>query len=136
MSETNGYIAWNELMTRDVELAKTYYTHLCGWSYHPMKMPGGQDYFVALLDGAAAGGIMDTSDIPSYDKMPVHWLTYIGVGDVDAEVAKTEQMGGVIMRDPITIPGIGRIAIVKDPAGAMVGLITEAEPVEEAPPEG
>lgn len=136
MSETNGYVAWNELMTRDVELAKKYYTHTCGWSYHPMKMAGGQDYFVALMDGEAVAGIMDISDIPAYDKMPPHWFTYLGVSDVDAEVAKTDQMGGEIMRDPFDVPGIGRIAIVKDPAGAMVGLITEAAPNEETMSDG
>ncbi|WP_299791502.1 hypothetical protein [uncultured Marivita sp.] len=58
------------------------------------------------------------------------------LADVDAEVAKTEQMGGEIMRDPFDVPGIGRIAIVKDPAGAMVGLITEAAPSEETMSEG
>ena len=136
MSDTNGYVAWNELMTRDVEAAKKYYARVCGWTYHPMKMKGGQDYFVALLDGAGVAGIMDIADIPAYDKSPAHWLTYVGVANVDDEVSKTEDLGGEIMRYPVDVPGIGRIAIVKDPGGAMVGLITEADEAEEMPSAG
>ena len=132
MGETNGYVAWNELMTRDVEAAKKYYAKVCGWAYHPMTMEGGQEYFVALLDGEGVAGIMDIADIPAYDKMPAHWFTYLGVADVDDEVSKTEDMGGEIMRYPFDVPGIGRIAIVKDPGGAALGLITEAAQPEEA----
>ena len=124
----HGGVAWSELMTRDVEAAKAYYAASCGWSYDSMKMDNGQDYFVAMSDGKPMAGLMDMADDSKYDGMPSHWFTYFAVDDVDKAVAQTREMSGTIMREPYDVPGIGRIAIVKDPSGAGLGLITEASP--------
>ena len=133
MADRHGYVAWSELMTRDTEAAKAYYAQTCGWEYHAMKMDGGADYFVALSGGQGVAGIMDMSGMPQFENVPPHWFTYLGVADVDAATAKTESAGGQIIRPPFDVPGIGRIAIVMDPAGAALGLITEVENPEELP---
>jgi predicted enzyme related to lactoylglutathione lyase len=31
------------------------------------------------------------------------------------------------LEGPVDVPGVGRIAMIKDPAGAVVGLITPAQ---------
>ncbi|MCK0150632.1 VOC family protein [Marivita sp. S6314] len=127
MGERTGYVAWSELMTRDTKAACDYYAETCGWTFDTMKMDGGQDYFIAMQDGKGVAGIMDIAGIPNYEDTPAHWFTYLGVSDVDAQVAKTSQMGGTVLRPPFDVPGIGRIAIVMDPGGAAFGFITEAD---------
>ena len=128
MSGNHGRIWWSELMTRDVEAAKAYYAATCGWSFEDMPMEGGEDYHCAMLAGQPTAGIMDLSDMPGTDDLPPHWFTYIAVDDVDAAATATEAAGGTIIRAPFDVAGVGRIAILTDPTGAALGLMTPAAP--------
>jgi len=49
-----------------------------------------------------------------------------GVDDVDARVKKATAAGATLMRPLFDIPGIGRIAILREPGGAGVGWMTPA----------
>jgi predicted enzyme related to lactoylglutathione lyase len=51
-------------------------------------------------------------------------MTYIAVADVDASVGEAETAGGRIVQRPFDIEGVGRIAIIADPTGAIVGIMT------------
>ncbi len=59
--------------------------------------------------------------------MPEHWFTYIAVDDVDSRVAKVEAAGGMVIRPPFDVPGVGRIAIVKDKGGAVCGWMKSVD---------
>ncbi len=127
MSDSHGKVLWNELNTRDVEGAKAYYTAVCGWTFDTMPVAGGGgDYTVGKLGDDMVGGIFDITGMPGLDNVPAHWLTYIGVDDVDAGSAATKSAGGKVIREPFDIPNVGRIAIVEDPTGAVFGLMTSA----------
>lgn len=125
--DKHGAFVWNELMTRDVEAAKSFYGATLGWSFDGMAMPEGGTYWVAVANGAPAGGIMDISD-PEYGALPPHWFAYIAVDDVDALVAEARRHGGQLKRPIFDVPDVGRIAIVEDPTGAVVGLMTPTRP--------
>jgi predicted enzyme related to lactoylglutathione lyase len=125
MSERHGMIWWSELMTRDGAKARAYYETVAGWSFSAMPM-GDSEYLMASLGGKPVAGIMDMSGMPEMEGVPVDWFTYIAVDDVDKAVAQTRAAGGQVMRDVFEVPGIGRIAIVTDPTGAAVGIMTPA----------
>jgi len=55
---------------------------------------------------------------------PSHWLSYIAVDDVDTRVASVAGAGGTVVRAPWDVAGVGRIALVQDPSGAMIGWMT------------
>ena len=59
--------------------------------------------------------------------VPPHWFAYIEVTNVDASVKSVKDGGGQVIRDPFDVPGVGRIAIVADPIGAPVGLISSVQ---------
>ena len=59
--------------------------------------------------------------------VPPHWTSYLAVDDVDAGVASLRKLGGHVIREPWDVPGVGRIAIVTDPQGAVLGLITPSQ---------
>ena len=120
----HGSFHWNELMTRDVDAAKAFYGATLGWSYDAMAMEDGT-YWIALSAGAPVGGIMDMAGV-SPPEVPPHWFAYVAVDDVDARVAKIADAGGEVLREPFDVPGVGRIAIVQDPTGAMLGWMTPA----------
>ena len=64
--------------------------------------------------------------LPMFDGIPEHWFSYIEVDDVDARVAKVAPAGGKIHREPWDVPNVGRIAIVADINGAVIGWMTSA----------
>lgn len=123
--EHHGKIWWSELLTRDTKAARDYYAKIAGWTFETMPM-GEREYLVAHRAGAPVAGIMDMNGLPGMDEVPPHWFTYIAVEDVDAAVRQTRDQGGEVRSEPFDVAGIGRIAIVADPSGAVVGLITPA----------
>jgi predicted enzyme related to lactoylglutathione lyase len=118
----HGSFYWNELMTRDAEKAKAFYGGTLGWTFDSMPMPDGT-YWVAKVGDKAVGGLFPIKG-PMFDGVSEHWFPYIAVDDVDARVKKAEKAGAKVMRPPWDAPGVGRIAILQEPGGAMVGWMT------------
>ncbi len=126
MPGSHGTFHWNELMTRNVERAKTFYADTIGWSFDGMPMPGGGGtYWVAEMDGESVAGILDIS-APEFAQVPESWMAYLAVDDVDARVKKAVAGGAKLMKPAFDIPGVGRIAILMEPGGAGIGWITPA----------
>ena len=122
----HGSFYWNELMSRDAERDKKFYADTLGWSFEGMPMPDGGTYWVAKAGEQPAGGIFDIS-APPFGSVPESWMSYIAVDDVDARVKKAQSCGATLMKPIFDIPGVGRIAILKEPGGAGVGWITPAQ---------
>lgn len=125
MMTPHGSFHWNELNTRDADRAKVFYTLAIGWSFEAMPMEGGGTYWVAKSGEQPVGGIF-TMQGPQFEGVPEHWLAYIAVDDVNARLAKAVAAGATALREPFDIPGVGRIAILRDGLGAVIGLITPA----------
>lgn len=125
MSVKHGTYFWAELNTDHVEDAKTFYAKSLGWTYQ--NMPSGEgDYWLAMADGERQAGIVPLTMFAP-PGTPPHWFIYFAVDDVDNRVAEAVAVGGTLERPPFDIPDIGRIAIVKDPSGAIMGWITPVE---------
>ena len=121
---THGTFYWNELMTRDVEAAKSFFASTIGWTAEPFPMEDGT-YWVMKSDDQPVGGIMDmTNLVPA--EVPAHWLSYLAVDDVDERLKGAVAAGAAVIKEPFDVPGVGRIAILSDPTGAVMGWITPA----------
>src|SRR5664279_6453646 len=110
---THGSFRWNELMARDAEKAKNFYSEALGWSFEGMPMPAGT-YWIAKVGDKPVGGIFDISG-PEFGPVPESWMAYIEVDDVDARVAKAVKAGAKIMKPAFDIPNVGRIAVLMEP---------------------
>ncbi|MHA6324013.1 VOC family protein [Roseivivax sp. CAU 1753] len=127
MQDTHGTVIWSELMTRDIAGAQRYYTEICGWSFTAVPMgPDAPDYILGMRGGAPVAGLVDMTADPDDSGKDPYWLSYLAVDDVDAAVATTIDAGGSVQRAPFDVPETGRVAVVIDPTGAMVGLMTPA----------
>ena len=83
----------------------------------------GGDYHLMMQGDRPVGGIM--AMVPGLPPgTPPHWTSYLAVMDVDAACRQTRELGGGIIRAPWDVPGVGRIAIITDPTGAVLALIT------------
>lgn len=128
MSDHHATFCWNELNTRDPEGAVKHYGALLGWSFQSAPMQDGSTYHIAMKGDQMVAGIFDMRPVAILDGIPDHWFSYIAHDDVDAAVEEFVAAGGSIRRPPFDVPGTGRIAIVGDPIGAMVGLMTPEMP--------
>ena len=122
----HGMFHWNELMTRDAAQAKDFYGKTLGWTFEDMPMGEGMTYTIIKAGDAMAGGMMEMQG-SGFEGVPVHWMGYVAVDDVDKRVDALKQAGGAVMREPFDVEGVGRIAIVADPGGAVQGWMTPAE---------
>ena len=119
----HGSFHWNELNTRDVEKAKRFYADTIGWTFDGMPMENGT-YWVANAGGKQVGGIFDMEAMNLPAEIPEHWLSYLAVDNVDKRLEKAKAAGATIIREPFDVPEVGRIAILKEPGGAVIGWIT------------
>lgn len=120
-----GALVWTELMTNDIAKSKAFYTGLFGWT--TQSMPGvGMEYTIWKRDDQdnGAGGMLEIT--PDMGPVPPNWLVYYSVADADATVANAKRLGGSIRLEPKDIPGVGRLAILADPQGAMFAIIKTA----------
>lgn len=115
----HGAWAWHELMTSDTAAAKMFYRDMFGWQASDIEMMPGFHYTTFAHNGTDVGGMMAIG--PEHGGMQPGWGVYIAVDDVDSAADKAEALGGEIVVPAHNIP-VGRWAMVKDPAGAVICL--------------
>jgi len=122
---SEGVFVWDELLTTDVESAKRFYGEVVGWESRDMQMGSGTIYTMLSSGGTDRAGAMTVP--PQAEGTPPNWMTYLGTDDVDATAEKARSLGATIMMEPFDVPTVGRLAILADPAGAVVGLYKPVE---------
>jgi hypothetical protein len=111
-----GALSWNELATRQPELAIPFYAGVFGWGESSEG-----SYTSWTLGGRPIGGMDDS--VPA--EVPAQWRVYFAVADTDATVATVAESGGSVVMAPMDIPQ-GRIAALADPQGASFCVIAMA----------
>jgi uncharacterized protein len=115
-----GTFVWDELMTTDVDAAKSFYGEVFGWTTRDMDMGEMGTYSMFQRGGETdTGGLMAR---PPNVEAPPHWLTYIGSEDVDKTAAKAKKLGATLIVEGMDIPNVGRFAVIQDPVGAVFGV--------------
>lgn len=113
-----GTPIWNELVTPDLETATKFYSDVLGVEWQAMDMEGGQ-YTTLVSGGRPVGGAMP----PQMEGIPPHWNVYFNVESADETVAQAESLGGKVVAPAFDVPGVGRMAVLSDPQGAMFNLM-------------
>ena len=116
-----GTFCWNELMARDLDKARQFYTNLFGWTSEEKDMGQVGKYTIWKSGDTHAGGMMELK-APGTEQVPPHWLAYIAVDNVDDSTKKAEGLGATVCVPPTDIPNVGRFSIITDPTGATLGL--------------
>ena len=117
MSERDGFQhgvpCWVDIWQDDLRAAAAFYTGLFGWEAHI-----GAEYTMFThrgLEVAGAGEPTPAGATPA-------WTTYVWVDDADAAAARARAAGGSLVAEPFDSLDGGRMAIVADPAGAVLGI--------------
>jgi predicted enzyme related to lactoylglutathione lyase len=117
--EAPGSVSWVELMSTDMNAAKSFYHNVLGVSTRDVDVGGGLTYTLLEVDGHNAAGAMPAT--PGTGQ-PSHWGIYFAVEDTDAVADRAIQLGGTqLHRDDSPA---GRLAFLVDPQGAQFSVIT------------
>ena len=116
-----GTVAWQDLTVPDAERVRDFYAAVVGWKPQPVDMGGYSDFnMVAPSTGQPAAGICFARGVNA--RLPPQWLIYLTVEDLDASLEACRERGGTVVDGPRGM-GEQRFAVVRDPAGAHVGLV-------------
>jgi uncharacterized protein len=129
-----GTVWWNEFLTTDPERAAQFYSGVIGWTPKTVALsdhsrgPKSDEARYTLMQafGRDAAGLMNSND-PNAIQNRSGWFIYIQVENIDATVAAARAKGGKVINGPFVVPDTGRIAVIEDPFGVAVGLITPAD---------
>jgi predicted enzyme related to lactoylglutathione lyase len=114
----SGVFVWDELGTNDLEASKRFYGDVFGWKARDMGEEY-RGYNIFSIGETDLGGLMTLPD----SSMPPLWVPYVGVEDADGTVAKAKELGASVILDPMDVPNVGRLAVLRDPQGAIFAII-------------
>jgi predicted enzyme related to lactoylglutathione lyase len=110
-----------ELSAKDREALGNFYTSLFGWKVE--QIPD-MNYALFEAEGGPGGGLNPVSE--QYPEGTV--MVYIQTDDIDASLARVEELGGQLTAPKQDVPDVGWIAIFKDPSGNQLALL---EPTDQ-----
>lgn len=113
--------AWAELASADVSASKRFYARLFGWQMHEAVSPTLGLYTTVANPTGSVAGMYQISDAQRAHGVTPNWLSYVAVRDVDTSVAAASRAGAKIVRPPFEVLGTGRLVILRDASGVLVG---------------
>jgi predicted enzyme related to lactoylglutathione lyase len=122
-------LCWTELYTTDMAAVKEFYRSVFSWEYEDMQMGEGMVYTIASSPGGGVegdtgqGGMMQLPQENLDAGSGSEWHPYFGVTDCDTTFEAATRGGAQTMMPPVDVPGVGRIAMLLDPAGASFAII-------------
>jgi predicted enzyme related to lactoylglutathione lyase len=124
LSERHGYQhgvpCWVDTWRADAEPAIGFYAGLFGWEIVGERSSSGADvHLVCRLRGRDVAAV---GERPQGAPEPATWNTYVWVDDADRAAARASEAGGSVVVEPFESLDGGRMAIVADPEGAVLGV--------------
>ena len=115
-----GTFCWVGLATTDQEAAKSFYGALLGWSYEDVPTDVGNTYSLATIETKRVAAIYP---LPGDSQgMPSHWVSYVSILSADEAAKRAADLGGTLLMEPFDVMTAGRMAVIKDPTGAVVAV--------------
>ena len=116
-----------EVIGKDAAKLQAYYAELFGWKIdtnNPLGYGAVAREGNTNPEGVGIGGGIASSPTPGYDG---HVTFYVGVPDIEAALAKAEELGGQRVFGPAPVPGTDlELGQFTDPEGHLIGLMKAA----------
>src|SRR5688572_3532887 len=130
MADVPGVFVWHELMTSDMPAAEKFYTKVIGWKAAPF--PESPTPYTLFMSGEApGGGLMTLPEEAAKMGAPPNWLAYLSTLDLDKTIEQAKALGASVIAPPISMPGVGRFAVLRDPQGAVLAIHKGEQQMQE-----
>jgi predicted enzyme related to lactoylglutathione lyase len=116
-----GALVRNELMTRDYEGAKAFYSNVFGFTFDEIGEGSAYSTVKRASDGEVVAGLGEL-DVSGPAEVPSRWVIYFMVQDCDASATKAAELGATIVREPFDTP-FGRMTSLTGAQGEAFSLI-------------
>jgi uncharacterized protein len=117
-----GTFCWVELGTSNAAGAKEFYAKLFDWEYTDNPMGPDMVYSIPKLNGKDVGGLYQLMPDMVSQGVTSHWMSYVLVKSADESAAKAKELGAELINGPFDVSTMGRMAVLKDPTGAVFSL--------------
>ena len=104
-----------EIRSSDPDATRAFFGELFGWTYPQEGAFPGYTFVETGVPGAlytAISPLQGDGDLVTF---------FVGVQDLDGALATTVRLGGKVVQDPTSVPGV-TFALIADPQGHVVGL--------------
>ncbi len=123
MKKPLGSIVWTDLTVNNADEVRDFYSKVLGWKHEAIGMGEYNDYVMKANDAdGGTSGICNARGINS--NVPAQWMIYVTVSDVELAVKTCIVNGGKVLDGPRKM-GKNDFAVIEDPAGAVMGIITD-----------
>ncbi len=113
----HGVPCWVDMGSPDLPASLDFYRGVLGWAGEIGPEELGF-YTNCTVRGKRVAGMMKLPD----PEMPIAWTTYLAVDDADSTTAKAQEAGATVVFPVMDVMDLGRMALLSDPTGAVVGL--------------
>jgi len=121
-----GKIIWRDLLTNDPAASQKFYGELFGWEFESVgtasNLESDSSYTLIRHNGQLIGGMIDTLALNGRRDIS-QWVVLMSVEDVDASAEAVTANGGTIITPPTDLQSRGRLAVIRDAEGALLGLL-------------
>ena len=104
-----------EIRSADPDATRAFFGELFGWTYpNEGALPGYTFVDTGVPDAlyTAISPLQGDSDLVTF---------FVGVDDMDDSVQRAVKLGGRVVQEPVSVPGVS-FALIADPQGHVVGL--------------
>lgn len=104
-----------EIRSADPDATRAFFGGLFGWTYPQQGAFPGYTFVDTGVPNAlfaAISPLQADADLVTF---------FIGVDDIEASAAKAVSLGGRVVQEPVSVPGV-RFGLIADPQGHIVGL--------------
>lgn len=116
-----GKFTWFDLATPAIDTQKEFYKSVFGWSFRsPVRTDDG--YTLIMNRGRVIGGMFQYEP-PGGEQDGAAWIVLMSVSNPGESERIVKSEGGSVDIAPTAIPGRGRHALFRDPAGALFGVL-------------
>lgn len=121
-----GKIIWRDLLTDDPAASQRFYGELFGWTFENVgkasNLKSDSTYTLIRHNGQLIGGMIDSVALNNRSDIS-QWVVSMSVEDLDARVDAITAAGGRVMTPPTDLQERGRLALIRDAQGALIGLL-------------
>ncbi len=111
----NNPVVHAEIRSSDPDATRAFFGSLFGWTYPQEGAFPGYTFVETGVPGAlftAISPLQGDGDLVTF---------FVGVQDMAGSLASAVELGGRVVQEPVTVPGVS-FALIADPQGHVVGL--------------
>jgi uncharacterized protein len=116
-----GTFCWADLGTPDARAARRFYTGLFDWQAEDRPV-GSDTYYTMFSVGGRWVAALYQQDAQPDQSLSPHWLSYLSVEAAGPMAQRARELGGAVVDEAFDVLDVGRMAVIRDPTGAVVAL--------------